>query len=85
MSKSTGQTVKASLPKPVSSGELQQNKTPAEGSEMIICRKRGLESLHHSINVVKAIIQNIRDLNLKFTDCLFKSLVEIQTTLKNSF
>ena len=52
---------------------------------MIKCRIRDLESLHHSINVAKAIIQHNRDLNLRFTDHLFESVVEMQTTLKNSF
>ena len=58
-------------------------------SELIKCRKRNFESLYHTINVAREIIQNIRDLNLKFTDHLFESLIEslieMLIELKNSF
>ena len=85
MSKGIEQMVKADSLRAASCEEQLRNQVRAADSEMINCRKRDLESLQDSINVAKAIIQNIRDLNLRFTDRLFESLVKIQTTLKNSF
>ena len=85
ISKGIEQMVKADSLTAASCEGWLRNQVRAAGSEMINCRKRDLESLQDSINVAKAIIQNIRDLNLRFTDRLFESLVKIQTTLKNSF
>ena len=51
---------------------------------MIKCRIRDLESLHHSINVAKAIIQHNRDVNLRFTDHLFTEICSMWRTVTRS-
>ena len=79
------QMVKTSSPKFVILGECMQNQSPLSDPEMIRDKVRELEQLHHTVKVAKIIIQNIRDLNLRFTDCLFESLTKMQIRLKNSF
>ena len=77
--------VKTRLPRFVVLGEQMKNQSLLSDPEMIRDKVRELEKLHHTVKVAKIIIQNIRDLNLRFTDCLFKSLTEMQIRLKNSF